>query len=219
VSLHEAVRGAARRADSSPWPFVIGEIVSYDPATHFVVAQYDVTDRDGTTTPTQTPPSQLMVPWWGANYGDQSGPEQGAQCAIAILDPEGSEFLILGFTSNDLNPGFGTPSGEKQILDKRGSFVWWTAIRGGALRIFGKGFATLFGTNGTEIGGENLDATEDAICTKRYVDDVISRQMAQLKTDLATWAGAHLQSGSGASGPTSLTAETTNASSKARAVP
>lgn len=217
--ITEAIRGAARRAQSSPWPIVVGEIVSYDPSTHFVVAQYDVVDNNGTVLQQQTPPSQLMVPWWGDGYGDQSGPESGAQCTIAILDPQGSTFLVLGFTSNDLNPGFNTPAGEKQILDKRGSFVWWSGLRGGVLRIFGQGFATIFGTNGTEVGGENLDETQDAICTKRYVDDVIQRQLSQLRTDLVTWAGAHLQSGSGAPGPTSLTAVETNASSLARAVP
>lgn len=218
MSLHEAVRGAARRADSSPWPFVIGQIVSYDPDTSFVVAKYDVVDRTGTQLEQQTPPSQLMMPWWGQGYGDQMGPEAGTQCLIAILDPQGSEFLVLGFTANDLHPGFATPSTERQILDKRGSFVWWSALRGGVLRLFGKGYATLFGTTGTEIGGENLDATEDAICTKRYVDDAISRQITQLQSQLGTWASAHLSNGSGATGPT-LTPVTTNASSKARAVP
>jgi hypothetical protein len=47
VSLHEAIRGAARRANSSPWPFQYGEITAYDPATSFVKAQYDVVDSDG----------------------------------------------------------------------------------------------------------------------------------------------------------------------------
>lgn len=213
MSLHEAMRAAARRADPAPWPFVVGEIFSYDPKTSFVVAQYDSTDRTGATIQQQTPPSQLMMPWWGQNYGDQMGPEVGAQCLIAILDPQGNEFLVLGFTSNDLDPGFNTPSSERQILDKRGSFVWWSALRGGVLRLFGQGYATLFGTNGTEVGGENLDATEDAIVTKRYLDD----RIASLQSELTSWASASVQHGSGASGPT--LAASAQGSSLARAVP
>jgi hypothetical protein len=217
MSLHEVIRGVARRATSSPWPFVMGEIVSYDPTTSFVVAQYDVVDRDGTVYQNQTPPSQLMMPWWGQGYGDQMGPEPGAQCVIAILDPQGNEFLVLGFTSNDLDPGFNTPSSERHILDKRGSFVWWSALRGGVLRIFGKGYATLFGTNGTEIGGENLNATNDAIITKTHLDAALAALTMQYSSEISAYLAANVSHGSGAPAIT-LSPVTSTGSSLARAV-
>lgn len=127
MKLTEAVRGTSMRSQSSPWPFAFGQIASYDPATHLVVATYEVTDADGNGQTITTPPSQLMVPWWGQGYGDQSGPEAGTQCVIAIVDPRGDEFLVLGFTANNSDRGFGAPAGEKWTVDKRGSSIKFTA--------------------------------------------------------------------------------------------
>lgn len=127
MNLTEAVRGAAMRANSSPWPFVLGNIDSYDPATHLVIASYNVADANGNLVTIKTPPSQLMVPWWGQGYGEQSGPPVGAQCLVAIVDPKGDEFIVLGFTANNADPGLGAPSDEKWTVDRRGSSQKFTA--------------------------------------------------------------------------------------------
>lgn len=66
--------------------------------------------------------------------------------------------------------------------------------------------------------GQDLDQSLDAVSTKRYVDDVIARQIAQLRSDLAAWASASLRGGSGAAGP-SLTAVTSIGSAKVKAFP
>jgi len=216
VSMHalaQAIGAVSQRFNGQPPAIVLGSIVSYDAATNRAVAEVDW----GTGFTYQTPPSQLMVPWNGADYTDQSGPQGGEQCVVACLDPYGDVFVILGYTTNDDAPGANVPSGERKIVDPRGSFVHWATERGGAVRTSAAGYATIFGGTGTEVGGENLDETNDAIMRKSDVDAALAAQIAQLKSDLTTWAAAHLQGGSGASGPTTLTAVESTGSTKARA--
>lgn len=206
----QAIGSVARRFNDAVPTLCYGVIKSYDPTTHFVVATIDVgvDSGSGEIMHYDTPPSQLMVPYHGNALGKGAGPKGGEQCLVGVIDAHGDEFIVLGFTSNDEQPGLGVPAGDD-----------W-AVSSGALRRIGGTRAALAATNGvTELGAESLDHTEDAIVTKRYVDDVISRQIAQLASDLKTWANASFQGGTNAAPQPTLTAKTTNASSKALAAP
>lgn len=214
-ALTQQVGLAAQRFTAQPHPLSLGTIVSFDPATHMAVAKVDY--GDGFIF--NTPPSQLMVPWHGPGYSDASGPEAGQQCIVATLDHAGDVFVILGFTSTEDANGINVPAGEKKVLDKRGSFVHHSGARGGSVRAFGNAYATLVGGTATEIGGENLDAVNDAIIRKSDLDAAIAAEVAQLKLDLTTWASTKLQPGTGATGPVTLTAVRSTGSSKSRAVP
>lgn len=88
------------------------------------------------------------------------------------------------------------PAGEKKTIDKRGSFVHFAAQCGGMIRNFAAGVASLFGGSATELGGENLNASLDAVATKRYVDSALTTQIAQLQAQISADAFASLQSGS-----------------------
>jgi len=214
-ALTQQVGLAAQRFTAQPHPLALGQIVSFDPATHMAVAKVDY--GDGFVF--NTPPSQLMVPWHGPGYSDASGPEEGQQCIVGTLDAAGDVFVILGFTATEDANGINVPAGEKKVLDKHGSFVHHSGARGGSMRTFGNAFATLVGGTATEVGGENLDATNDAIIRKSDLDAALVAQLVQLKSDLTTWAATKLQPGSGATAPVTLTAVRSTGSSKSRAVP
>lgn len=62
-------------------------------------------------------------------------------------------------------------------------------------------------------GGDDLGAGF-ALIRESDLNSALSAQMNQLKTELTTWAAAHLQPGAGAAGPTTLTAVTSTGSSK-----
>lgn len=69
--------------------------------------------------------------------------------------------------------------------------------------------------NGTiTLGSGDDPGAADALIRKSDLDNALSAQMNQLKTDLTTWASTHLQPGSGGTGPTSLTAVTSSGSAK-----
>ena len=216
--LAQRIMAASQRYSTKAPPIALGTIVSFNKTDHTIVAKVDYGDGFAFT----TTPSQLMVPWHGADsgtpYGEGGGPEEGQQCVVATLDADTDLYLILGFTPFDDATGIGVPAGEQWTVDKRGSFSKFVAARGGALRHFAAGFATIFGGTATEVGGENLDATDDAIIRKSDLDQALSDQIAQLKTDLTAWAAASLMGGSGAGGP-SPTAITSTGSSVARAAP
>jgi hypothetical protein len=207
----------AQRQTWNPPALTLGTIVSFDPDTHMAVAKIDF----GGGWTWNTPPSQLMVPWHGTGdngpYSAAGGPEEGQQCVVGILDRAGDVYVILGFTPFDPASGIGVPPGELLHKDKRTSFLHLAAQRGGMARVFGNAYASIFGTSGTEVGGENLDATEDAIVTKTYLDQALSDQVDKIQSQITSWASASLQGGSGASGPT-LTAIESTGSSLARAV-
>jgi hypothetical protein len=203
----------AQRVNAEASPFWFGEVKSYDPATHKAVVTVDMGDYTY-----DTPPSQVLTSFWGAGYGDQTGPPRGAQAWVAVIDRASNLYLILGFTANNEEPGFNVPVDERRILDARGSFVWWTSVRNGALRLFGATIATLFAGVRVEIGAENLDTSACAVVRKADLDAALSAQVTRTKNEITAWAAAHLQGGTGASGPT-LTAVTSTGSSKVTVAP
>jgi hypothetical protein len=209
----QAAAAAGTRFNAQPVMLVGGTINSYDPTTQYVTVDIDM----GGGWMYTTPPSQLMAPWHGNQFSASFGAVPGTQVLVAVVDPAGNEFVVLGFTSNDPDPGINVPSGDGMVMDPNGNFVNWTADRGGAMRHYGTAFATIFGGQGTEVGGENLDATNDAIIRKSDLDLALSNQVSQIQAEIETWAAAHLQPGSGAPPPT-LTAVESTGSSLARAV-
>ena len=66
--------------------------------------------------------------------------------------------------------------------------------------------------------GRDLDQSNDAVIRKSDLDAALAAQTAQYMSDLASWAGASLKPGSGASGP-SMTAIHSTGSSKVKAFP
>ncbi len=209
----QALGSHAQRVNAAPWPFQFGTVKSYDPSTHRAVVTVDYGD-----TSFDTSPCSIASEFWGQGYGSQAGPPQGAQVILGVLHPNGNEFIILGFTSNDQDTAFNIPSDDYEVKDKRGSFVNWTAARSGALRIFGAAVATIFGGTKTEVGGENLDATARAAITKTELDTAIATLVTHLQTQLTSWASANLPGGNGASGPT-LTPTTSTGSSTVKIAP
>jgi hypothetical protein len=74
---------------------------------------------------------------------------------------------------------------------------------------------TLDDNNGVMTLGSGDDpGSAEALIRASDLNSALSAQVNQLKTDLTTWAAAHLQGGSGATGPTALTAVTSTGSSK-----
>lgn len=202
-NLLQGFGSVARRFSDTVPTLCHGVIKSYDQATHYVVATIEVgVDSTGQVVTYDTPPSQLMVPYHGNSLGKGAGPKGGEQCLVGVIDADGNEFIVLGFTSNDEQPGLGVPSGDD-----------W-AVSGGVLRRIGGTRAAIAATNGpTELGGENLDATNDAVVTVRTFNAWQNAFVAALKT----WANTNFQSGANTAPAPSTSAM--NGSSKAKAAP
>jgi hypothetical protein len=68
------------------------------------------------------------------------------------------------------------------------------------------------------IGAKTLNNANDAVMRKSDVDAALAAQVTRTKNEITAWAAAHLQGGTGASGPT-MTAVTSTGSSKVKAAP
>jgi hypothetical protein len=212
-ALTQQVGLAAQRFTAQPHPLALGQIVSFDPATHMAVAKVDY--GDGFVF--NTPPSQLMVPWHGPGYSDASGPEEGQQCIVGTLDAAGDVFVILGFTATEDANGINVPAGEKKfsINTDRSST---TAARAAACAPSATHLRRSSAERQPKSGRE---PRRDQRCDN---SEVGSRRRARraarpTQSDLATWAATKLQPGSGATAPVTLTAVRSTGSSKSRAVP
>jgi hypothetical protein len=181
-----------------------GVVQAYEPATHRVKVKIDKGNGQAYITPW----SPICSPFWGPttsgsrSYGLQGGTPLGAQALVGVVDEQGNLFVVFGFCSNSLDPGQGTPSDEFWLQDVRGSFLQLIAKGGGSLRAFATGIASFFGGSRTEIGGENLDTSQQAVIRKSDLDAALVRQVAMLQAQLSAWAGSSVQGGMGASGPT-----------------
>lgn len=213
--MFEVMGSHARRKAARADTVMIGEVKSYDPAHGTVIVTVSRADQ-----PQDIGPMPLLLPWLGPGYGVQGGPEENVQVAVLVIDYQANEFIAIGFLPNDDDHPPAAASKTYKLIDKLGSYVLLDPTqRSGLLSLFAAAVAVIAGAQHTFVGGDNLDTTNDAIITKTKLDAALTAQAAQTKTDITTWAAAHLQPGSGASGPTTMTAVTSSGSSKAMAAP
>jgi hypothetical protein len=202
--LFDALRMTSHHSDNQ-LQITVGELTAYFPEQHMGTFDLVMHPDDKTGDPVPTGPIPLGSFSTGPGYGAQFTPAIGAQALVIYIDaakvlPIGAVFL---FNEVEAPPW---PKGDfSGIVDQYGNALKWSQAR-----------SALVAPTKLELGTENLDATQDAVISKRYLDQWWSAQVAQLKTDLASWASVYLQPGHGAPGPTTLNSAASSGSAKVK---
>ncbi len=169
----ERLTARAKRAIVTPLPFKSCAVKTVDPNTGLIT----VTDYSGNT-PQDLGPMLYYRPWAGDEYGDEVGLEPGMHVAVLCVDREGNDYVAFDAAFDQDHKSLGAQPGERYIVHKSGSFVKWMADQ--SLRLFAAGVAYLYGTTKVWLGDvQGIDDTEDAVITKRYLDQWYTQQQAQ----------------------------------------
>jgi len=219
----ERIAARVARATARPLPYLDGTLKSYDPSTGLVV----VTIYTGNQSQ-DIGPMLYLRPWCGNGYGIEVGLEPGLHVGVLCVDREGNDYVAFDAAFDADHSPLGAQPSELYIQDKRGSFVKWMADS--SLRFFAAGIAYLYGATKTYLGAAaGIDDTQDAVVTKRYLDQALSSMTNNFNgaldgtvTNMKTWTEQNYAQGS-YTPPTSPQAQHANApasngSSKVKAV-